>query len=234
MQEIWAFQARVLKYNLLSISQLCDSEHRISFNKERQTSKMIFCVQNIVSTSRPLESLHIDLFRPTKTAFIGGKHYRLVVQNSVVERKNWSLQEMVRMMSNDNSIPKHFYTETVNTTCYLHNKIYIRPILKKTSNELWKGKNPNISYFHVFGCEFFILNIKDHLGKFDSKLDRRTFLGYYETSKAYKDKVHVRSTIKSQEQVALISKIEPKNIGEALFDDGYVEAKKELDQFHKN
>ncbi|RDY06110.1 hypothetical protein CR513_09959, partial [Mucuna pruriens] len=28
--------------------------------------------------------------------------------------------------------------EVVNTTCYLYNKIYIRPILKKTPYELWK------------------------------------------------------------------------------------------------
>ncbi|RDX74664.1 hypothetical protein CR513_45562, partial [Mucuna pruriens] len=35
--------------------------------------------KNIVSTSRPLKVLHIDLFGPTKTASLGGKHYGLVV-----------------------------------------------------------------------------------------------------------------------------------------------------------
>ncbi|RDX76701.1 hypothetical protein CR513_43284, partial [Mucuna pruriens] len=31
------------------------------------------------STSRPLKLLHIDLFRPTKTGSLGGKHYELIV-----------------------------------------------------------------------------------------------------------------------------------------------------------
>jgi len=50
--------------------------------------------------------------------------------------------------------------------------------------ELWKGQNPNISYFHPFGCKSFLLNTKDNLGKFDSKSDNGIFLGYSETSKA--------------------------------------------------
>ena len=53
-------------------------------------------------------------------------------QNGVVKRKNRSLQEMTRTMLNDHSNPKHLWVEVVNTTCYLQNKIYIRPILKKT------------------------------------------------------------------------------------------------------
>ena len=48
--------------------------------------------------------------------------------------------------------PKHLWAEAVNTSCYLQHKIYIRPILKKTPYELWKGRKPNISYFHPFGC----------------------------------------------------------------------------------
>lgn len=45
---------------------------------------------------------------------------------------------------------------------------------------------PNISYIHLFGCEYFILNTKDQLDKFDSKVDKGIFLGYSDTSKAYK------------------------------------------------
>jgi len=59
-------------------------------------------------------------------------------QNGVVERKNKSQQEMARTMLNDNSSPKHLWAEAVNIACYLQNKIYIRPILKKTPYELWK------------------------------------------------------------------------------------------------
>ena len=89
-------------------------------------------------------------------------------------------------MLNNHWTSKHFWAEAVNTTYYLQNKIYIKPILKKTPYELWKGRKPNISYFHPFGCYCFILNTKDNLGKFDSKCDFGLLHGYFESSKAYK------------------------------------------------
>jgi len=52
------------------------------------------------------------------------------------------------------------------------NKTLIRPILKKTPYELYRGRKPNISHLRAFGCKFFILNNgKDNLGKFDPKSD---------------------------------------------------------------
>ncbi|GJQ89587.1 retrovirus-related pol polyprotein from transposon TNT 1-94 [Tanacetum coccineum] len=45
---------------------------------------------------------------------------------------------------------------------------------------------PDISYFHVFGCPVFIHNHKDHLGKFNAKVDDGYFLGYSSVSKAFR------------------------------------------------
>ena len=50
-------------------------------------------------------------------------------RNGVVDRKNKFLQEMAKTMLNDNLTPKHFLAEAMNTSCYLQNRIYIRPIL---------------------------------------------------------------------------------------------------------
>jgi len=86
----------------------------------------------------------------------------------------------------ENSIPKHFWAEAVNTACYVQNRILIRPILDKTPYELWKGRKPNISYFKPFGCECYILNTRDQIGKFDSKVDKGIFLGYSDTSRGYR------------------------------------------------
>ena len=47
-------------------------------------------------------------------------------------------------------------------------------------------RKPNISYFNVFGCKYFILNTKDNLGKFDLKSNVGNFLGYSNISKAYR------------------------------------------------
>ena len=73
-------------------------------------------------------------------------------QNGVVERKNRTIQEMARIMLNENKIPKYFWAEAVNTSCYVLNRILLRSILKKTPYEFWKNKKPNINYFKVFGC----------------------------------------------------------------------------------
>jgi len=86
----------------------------------------------------------------------------------------------------ENNLAKHFWAEAVNTSCYVQNRIYIRPILEKTAYELFKGRRPNISYFHQFGCICYILNNKLYLKKFDAKAQRGIFLGYSERSKAYK------------------------------------------------
>ncbi|KAK2382406.1 putative mitochondrial protein [Trifolium repens] len=223
-------------------------------------SKTSFKPKNIVSTSRPLELLHIDLFGPVNTASINGKKYGLVIvddysrwtwvkflrvkddaydvftifctqvqsekslkilkirsdhggefenepiatfcedhgivhefsaprtpqQNGVVERKNRSLQEMARTMMHETKLAKHFWAEAVNTACYIQNRIYIRPILNKTTYELFKGRKPNISYFHQFGCTCYILNNKAYKRKFDAKACKGIFIGYSERSKAYR------------------------------------------------
>ncbi|KAK2401718.1 putative mitochondrial protein [Trifolium repens] len=223
-------------------------------------SKTSFKPKNIVSTSRPLELLHIDLFGPVSTASINGKKYGLVIvddysrwtwvkflrvkddaydvftifctqvqneknlkilkirsdhggefenepfatycedhgiihefsaprtpqQNGVVERKNRSLQEMARTMMHETKLAKYFWAEAVNTACYIQNRIYIRPILNKTTYELFKGRKPNISYFHQFGCTCYILNNKAYKRKFDAKACKGIFIGYSERSKAYR------------------------------------------------
>ena len=50
---------------------------------------------------------------------------------------------------------------------------------------MWKGRKPNVSYFHVFGSVCYILNDKEHLSKFDSKSNDGVFLGYFMSIKAY-------------------------------------------------
>ncbi|KAH9687354.1 Integrase catalytic domain-containing protein [Citrus sinensis] len=227
------------------------------FGKQIKTS---FKNKNHISTSKPLELLHIDLFGPSRYASLNGKYYAFVIvddysrytwvlflvnkddaldafkvlykklqnekgrdiicirsdhegefenyafenfcnnlgikhqfssprtpqQNGVVERKNRSIQEMARTMLNENSLPKYFWAEAVNTACYVLNRVLIRPHLNKTPYKLWKDKKPNIGYFKCFGCKCFILNTKDNLDKFDPKSDVGIFLGYSNSSKAYR------------------------------------------------
>ncbi|KAK0607836.1 hypothetical protein LWI29_021318 [Acer saccharum] len=107
-------------------------------------------------------------------------------QNGVVERKNRVLQEMAKVMLNSKKIPRNLWAEAVNTTCYVSNRVFRRPGTKQMSYELWKGKKPNVSYFHTFGSKCYILNDRNHLGKFDTKSDVGLFIGYAINSRAYR------------------------------------------------
>ncbi|KAH9659186.1 Integrase catalytic domain-containing protein [Citrus sinensis] len=107
-------------------------------------------------------------------------------QNEVVERKNKLIQEMARIMLNENSLLEYFWAGAVNTASYVLNRVLIRSYLNKIPYELWKDRKPNIGYFKVFGCKCFILNTKDNIGKFDTKSDVGIFLGYSNSSKVYR------------------------------------------------
>ena len=54
-------------------NQLCDA-----CQLEKQT-RNLFRLKNIVSTSRPLELLYMDLFGPTRTTSLGEKKYGLII-----------------------------------------------------------------------------------------------------------------------------------------------------------
>ena len=63
----------------------------------------------------------------------------------------------------------------------------VRPILKKTPYELFKGKKPNLSHLRVFGCTCYILNNgKTDVENFDEKSDKGIFLGYASNARAYR------------------------------------------------
>jgi len=104
-----------------------------------------------------------------------------------VERKNRSLEELERTMLSESSLPKYFWADDVSTSCYVMNRVLIRPILKKTPYELFNGMKLNISHLKVFGCSCFVLNNgKENLEKFDEKDDNGIFIGYSSNSHAYR------------------------------------------------
>ncbi|KAI3673186.1 hypothetical protein L6452_39302 [Arctium lappa] len=107
-------------------------------------------------------------------------------QNGVAERRNRTIIEAARSMLSDSHLPTQFCAEAVNTACFTQNKSLIVKRFGKTAYELFHGRKPSISFLHIFGCQCFILNNKDHLGKFDPKADDGIFLGYSSISKAYR------------------------------------------------
>ena len=283
----------------------------VSFEKDKicepcQLEKQVrttFKSKQHFSSSKPLQLVHMDLFGPSRTASLGGKHYAFVIvddfsrftwvmflkfkdealkvfenfckrvenekgytitsirsdhggefdsdsfeifcnsngydhnfsaprtpqQNGVVERKNRTLQEMARTMLSENNLPKYFWAEAVSTACYVNNRVYVARKKTKTPYELWKNRIPNIAYFRVFGCKCFILNTKDNLGKFDAKADVGIFLGYSNTSKAYR--VFNKRTLVVEESIHVtFDESNPLDQGKGVYGDDIVDLDIPLEQ----
>ncbi|GJX67563.1 putative ribonuclease H-like domain-containing protein, partial [Tanacetum coccineum] len=107
-------------------------------------------------------------------------------QNGVAERRNRTLIEAARTMLADSKLPTTFWAEAVNTACYVQNRVLVVKPHNKTPYELFHGRTPNLSFMRPFGCSVIILNMIDHLGKFDGKADEGFFVGYSLNSKAFR------------------------------------------------
>jgi hypothetical protein len=104
----------------------------------------------------------------------------------VVERKNRTLIDMVRMMLGEYKTPEWFWSEVVNTAYHAINWLYLHLLLKKTSYELLTGNKPNVYYFRVFGSKCYILEKKGRHSKFAPKVVEEFLLGYDSNTKAYR------------------------------------------------
>ncbi|KAJ9546218.1 hypothetical protein OSB04_025925 [Centaurea solstitialis] len=105
-------------------------------------------------------------------------------QNGVAEQRNCTLIEAARSMMIEAHLPIQFWAEAVSTACYTQNKSLIVKRFKKTAYKLIRGRKPNMEYFHIFGCNCYIKNDRDALGKFDAKADDGFLVGYSTISKA--------------------------------------------------
>nr|GEX73128.1 hypothetical protein [Tanacetum cinerariifolium] len=99
-------------------------------------------------------------------------------QNGIAERKNKTLIEATRTMLVDSLLPILFWAESVNTACYVQNRVLVTKPYNKTPYELLHGRSPSIGFMRLFGCPVTILNTMDHLGKFQGKVDEGFLVGY--------------------------------------------------------
>ncbi|KAH9744000.1 hypothetical protein KPL70_003507 [Citrus sinensis] len=125
-----------------------------------------------------------------------------------------------------NKLKKKAMAEAVNTACYVLNQVLIKHNLNKTPYELWKDRKPNIGYFKVFGCKCFVLNTKDNLGQFDPKSDVGIFLGYSNSSKAYR--VYNKRTLVLEESMHVtFDETNPSSTEKVIVDDNAEEEQQE-------
>ena len=89
-------------------------------------------------------------------------------------------------MLSESQLPKRFWAEAINTACYVQNRCMLNRRHNVTPYEIWNGRKPNVSYFHVFGSKCYILKHKEQLKTFEEKADESIFLGYEPNIKAFR------------------------------------------------
>ena len=72
-------------------------------------------------------------------------------QNSVVERRNQTLKNMVRSMINHSLLLESLWGEAIKNAFYILNRVPSK-VVSKTPYELWTRKKLSIRPLHVWGC----------------------------------------------------------------------------------
>nr|GEV37427.1 hypothetical protein [Tanacetum cinerariifolium] len=107
-------------------------------------------------------------------------------QNGIAERKNMTLIKAARTILADSLLPIPFWAETVNTACYVQNRVLVTKPHNKTPYELLHGRTPSIGFMRPFGCPVTILNTLDPLGIFKGKVDEGFLVEYFVSIKAFR------------------------------------------------
>ena len=96
-------------------------------------------------------------------------------QNSVTERRNKTLLDMVRSMMIYSTLPSTFWGYALLTACYLLNNVPSKSV-PKTPHKLWMGKKITLNHIRIWGCPTHVLDKES--AKLDSCLEVFMFVGY--------------------------------------------------------
>nr|GEV56940.1 hypothetical protein [Tanacetum cinerariifolium] len=166
------------------------------------------------SVTKPLHTLHMDLFGPTSDETSGILRNLITeienlkdLKNGVAERRNRTLIEAARTMLADAKFPVTFWAEAVNTACYVQNRVLVNKSQNKNPYKLFNGTTPAIGFLKPFGCHVMILNTLDNLEKFDAKGDEGYFIRYFMSSKAFREAASqdVKKDVSSLRYIALLN-----------------------------
>ena len=107
-------------------------------------------------------------------------------KNGVVEHMNRTLLNMVRSMMFFKNVKLMFLGEVVLCVVYIQNQCPSTTINNKSPYEMWHTCLPTIQHFRVFGSTCYALIHKQQHNKLDGKSHKCIFLGYSNTSRAYR------------------------------------------------
>nr|GEV08067.1 ribonuclease H-like domain-containing protein [Tanacetum cinerariifolium] len=177
-----------LKFNLFSVSQMCDKKNSVLFtNTELVLSsdfKLPDASQVLLRVPRENNMYNVNLKNNIPSGDLtclfanatldesnlwqrrlGHVNFKTInkLQNGIAERKNRTLIEAARTLL-----------------------VLVTKPHNKTPYELLHGRLPSIGFMKPFGCLVTILNTLDPLGKFQRKVDEGFLVGYSVCSKAFR------------------------------------------------
>ncbi|GKG05298.1 retrovirus-related pol polyprotein from transposon TNT 1-94, partial [Tanacetum coccineum] len=107
-------------------------------------------------------------------------------QNGVVERQNRTLVEAARTILIFSKASMFLWAKAVATACYTQNRSLIHTRHNKIPYELVHYKNPDLTFFCVFGALCYPTNDSEDLGKLEPTADIGIFVGYAPSRKGYR------------------------------------------------
>ncbi|KAM2703648.1 hypothetical protein EV2_005216 [Malus domestica] len=92
---------------------------------------------------------------------------------------------MVRSMMSRSKLPGFLWGEALKTANHILNRVPSKAV-STTPYELWHGRVPSFTYFHVWGCKAEAKLYNPNERKLDSRTQSCYFIGYPEKSKGYR------------------------------------------------
>ncbi|GJW86982.1 putative ribonuclease H-like domain-containing protein [Tanacetum coccineum] len=195
-----------LKFNLLSVSQMCDKKNIVLFTETEclvlsPNFKLLDESQVLLKVPRHNKMYSFDL----KNVVPLGGLTCLFAKATIDESNLWhrrlgninfkTMNKLVRgklvrglpskLFENDHTCVACQKGKQQKAFCKTKlNRVLVTKPHNKTPYELLHGRPPSISFMRRFGCPVTILNTLDPLGKFDGKADVGFFVGYSINSKA--------------------------------------------------
>jgi hypothetical protein len=107
-------------------------------------------------------------------------------QNGASERDNRTIVEAARSMVHESNLPIRFWGEAVMAAVHVLNRTGTRTLATTTPFEAWYKQKPSVSHLRVFGTDAYIHVPKELCKKWEPKSRKGLFMGYSDSSKAYR------------------------------------------------
>ncbi|GJZ45627.1 putative ribonuclease H-like domain-containing protein [Tanacetum coccineum] len=179
------------KYNLFSVSQICDKKNNVLFTKTPNPlgSVLVLFILNFKLLDESQVLLKVprkdNIYSVDLKSVVPTRDLTCLIAKAIINESNtWhrrrghinlkTMNRLVKGIKREFSVAK---THQQNGVAERKNRTLIKDARIMTPYELIRGRPLLIDFMKPFGCPVAILNTMDHLGKFEGKADEGSLLG---------------------------------------------------------